>query len=113
MSFTEVMEDIGRAIDVVGVVIIIGGIVYTTAELGIRRSWNTDGYARYRRGIGRAILLGLEILIAADIIRTIAVTPTFQSIGVLALIVLVRTFLSFTLTLETEGRWPWERRPEP
>ena len=112
MSFTEVMEDVGRVVDVAGVVIIIGGIVYTTAEIGLRHAWNADGYTRYRRGIGRSILLGLELLIAADIIRTIAVTPTFQSIGVLALIVLVRTFLSFTLTLEIEGRWPWQRRPE-
>ena len=66
-------------------------------------------YRAYRQGIGRAILLGLELLVAADIIRTVAVDPSFRSVGVLAVIVAVRTFLSFTLEVELEGRWPWQR----
>jgi len=57
-----------------------------------------------------AILLGLEALVAADIIRTVAVTPTFAGVGVLAIIVLIRTFLSFTLELEIDGRWPWQKK---
>jgi uncharacterized membrane protein len=58
-------------------------------------------------------LLGLEFLVAADIIRTVAVTPTFRSVGVLAVIVVIRTFLSFSLELEITGRWPWQKKPEP
>jgi uncharacterized membrane protein len=58
--------------------------------------------------VGRAILLGLEFLVGGDIIRTVAVSPTFTSVGVLALIVLVRTFLSFSLEVELDGRWPWQ-----
>ncbi len=59
--------------------------------------------------VDRSILLGLELLVAADIIRTVAVTPTFQSVGVLAIIVVIRTFLSFSLELEITGRWPWQK----
>ena len=60
-------------------------------------------------GLGRAILLGLEFLVAGDIIRTVAISPTVSSVGVLAVIVLIRTVLSATLTVEVEGRWPWQR----
>ena len=67
-------------------------------------------YRAYRQNIGRAILLGLEFLVAADIIRTVAVSPTFRSAGVLAIIVLIRTFLSMALQLELEGRWPWQKK---
>ena len=63
--------------------------------------------------MGRAILLGLEFLVAADIIHTIAVDPTFTSVGVLSIVVLVRTFLSFTLDVELEGRWPWQQQRAP
>ena len=69
-------------------------------------------YRRYRQGIGRAILLGLEVLVAADIIRTVAVSPTFESVGVLAIIVVVRTFLSITLQVELESRFPWQKAPD-
>ncbi len=64
-------------------------------------------YDDYRVRIGRTLLLGLEILVAADIVKTVALEPTFSSLGVLAGLVLVRTFLSWTLVLEIEGRWPW------
>lgn len=69
-------------------------------------------YRPYRQFLGRSILLGLELLVAADIIRTVAVTPTLTSITVLAGIVLIRTFLSFSLELEITGRWPWQKVPE-
>ena len=69
-------------------------------------------YRSYRQLLGRSILLGLELLVAADIIRTVAVTPTFESVGVLAIIVLIRTFLSFSLELEITGRWPWQTQRE-
>jgi hypothetical protein len=66
-------------------------------------------YRRYRANLGRGILLGLELLVAADIIGTVAVTPSLQNLAVLGLIVLIRTFLSFSLEVEIEGRWPWQR----
>jgi uncharacterized membrane protein len=67
-----------------------------------------DQYRIFRQRLGRAILLGLELLVAADIIRTVAVTPTFTSAGVLGVIVVIRTFLSFSLEVELEGRLPWQ-----
>jgi uncharacterized membrane protein len=71
-------------------------------------------YADFRKFLGRSILLGLELLVAADIIRTVAVTPTVRSVSVLAGIVLIRTFLSFSIELETTGHWPWEKKsPTP
>jgi uncharacterized membrane protein len=67
-------------------------------------------FRAYRRRLGRAILLGLEVLVAADIIRTVAISPTFENVAVLGLIVLIRTFLSFSLEVEIDGRWPWHPR---
>ena len=69
----------------------------------------TDRYRTYRQDLGRAILLGLEFLIAGDIIRTVGVAPTLENVFILALIVVIRTFLSMALQLEVEGRWPWQR----
>lgn len=68
-------------------------------------------YRAFRQDLGRAILLGLELLVGADIIRTVSEIPTLEKVLVLAIIVLIRTFLSFTLEVELEGRWPWQRRP--
>ena len=70
----------------------------------------SDAYAPYRQSLGRAILLGLEFLVAGDIIRTVAIAPTFSSVGVLGAIVVIRTFLSVALQVETEARWPWQPR---
>ena len=106
---------IGTAIDVVGVAaIVIGSLVVTALFIrGVRRGQALHAaYRAYRQGLGRAILLGLEFLVAGDIIRTVAVSPTFRSVGVLAVIVAVRTFLSISLEVELEGRWPWQARPE-
>lgn len=112
MQFTEVIETAGQVLDGAGVAaIVIGGFIGTIRFLRqlaehqeFERAYNT-----YRRGLGRAILLGLEFLVAADIIRTVAISPTFTSVGVLALIVLVRTFLSYSLELELTGKWPWQQ----
>ncbi|WP_082167194.1 DUF1622 domain-containing protein [Methylobacterium aquaticum] len=80
------------------------------AVRGARRASGWSGaYGLYRASFGRGILLGLEFLVAADIIRTVAVTPTVQSVTVLALIILIRTFLSISLKAEIEGAWPWQR----
>jgi len=87
-------------------------VATVTAVVALIRTGPSDGvYHRYRRSLGRFILLGLELLVAADIIRTVAIAPTFETVGILGLIVLIRTFLSFTLELEITGRWPWQREP--
>jgi uncharacterized membrane protein len=112
VSFLELMESIGKAVDAGGVVIIVVGIALASVSALQRLSRrDSDTYETYRRRLGRSILLGLEFLVAADIIRTVAVTPTFASVGVLGLIVLIRTFLSFSLELEITGRWPWQKGP--
>jgi uncharacterized membrane protein len=112
-DFKDWVETVGKVLDGVGVAVVVLGIaVATVVFLSRVRSQPFDAVFRaYRQGLGRAILLGLEILVAADIVRTVAVSPTFQSAGVLALIVLIRTFLSFSLQVEIEGRWPWQPRP--
>ncbi len=112
MEFNEVIEFVGKALDVAGVAVIVGGIVAATIVHagGLRGGEAPEQYRRYRQGIGRAILLGLEILVGADIIRTVAVDPTFANAGVLAIIVAIRTFLSFSLEVELEGHWPWQQR---
>ena len=112
MEFQQIMETAGKAVDAAGVVAIVLGAAVSTglAAADWLRGQRNTVYETYRRRLGRSILLGLELLVAADIIRTVAVTPTFQSVGVLAIIVLIRTFLSFSLELEITGRWPWQKR---
>jgi uncharacterized membrane protein len=110
VGFIESVELVGTVIDGVGVAIIaIGAVVAAGIALGrlLRRS--TDTYRVFREQLGRSILLGLEFLVAADIIRTVAVTPNARSVAVLAGIVAIRTFLSFSLELEITGRWPWQK----
>ena len=111
MSFVEIIEGIGKAIDGVGVAVIAGGAVLALfMTVGRIRREDGGAYDFFRRRLGRAILLGLEFLVAADIIRTVAVTPTAESVAVLGGIVLIRTFLSFSLQLEMTGAWPWQQR---
>lgn len=110
--FHEVMALIGLALDATGVVIVAFGGLLAIAEALLRRGSSTsERYRILRQDLGRAILLGLEFLIAGDIIRSVVVDPTMMNVVVLGLIVLIRTFLSMTLQLEVEGRWPWQRLP--
>lgn len=108
-SFTNIVETVGLAIDGAGVLVIVLGLL--TAAFRFVLSFRTieDPYRQLRQDIGRGILLGLELLVAADIIRTVAVTPTLQGVLILGIIVLIRTFLSMALQVELEGRWPWRR----
>lgn len=107
------MELVGKCVDAAGVAVIVVGVAWATIVAAAQLVQKRDGiYEQYRRLLGRSILLGLEFLVAADIIRTVAVTPTFYSVGVLAIIVIIRTFLSFSLELEITGRWPWQK-PAP
>ncbi|MDR3662333.1 MAG: DUF1622 domain-containing protein [Mycobacterium sp.] len=106
----EIIETIGKVIDAVGVAVIVGGAAIALAATVVRMRGSEGGaYEAFRRQLGRSILLGLEFLVAADIIRTVAVTPTAQSVAVLAGIVAIRTFLSFSLQVEMTGSWPWQR----
>jgi uncharacterized membrane protein len=100
---------VGTCIEIFGVFIIVAGILWSTSLFMPPRAdkWQYD---RYKIRIGRSLLLGLEVLVAADIIKTIAIELTFTSLGLLAGLVLVRTFLSWTLVLEIDGRWPWQRQ---
>jgi uncharacterized membrane protein len=111
VTIVEFIEATGRAIDAAGVAVIAGGAVgaFVFAIRRLRRH-DGDAYVTFRHQLGRAIILGLEFLVAADIIRTVAVTPDGQSVAVLAGIVLIRTFLSFSLQLEMTGAWPWQKR---
>jgi uncharacterized membrane protein len=109
MLFGDIIETIGKVIDAVGVAVIVIGAL-AAAVLTAFRMREGDAYRRFRQQLGRSILLGLELLVAADIIRTVAVTPTLESVGVLAGIVVIRTFLSWSLELEITGAWPWQKR---
>ena len=113
MEFQEIIETVGKVIDAAGVAaMVIGALIGSVIALrGLLRR-QAGVYVAYRRFLGRSILLGLELLVAADIIRTVAITPTLESVAVLAAIVLIRTFLSFSLELEITGRWPWQKRQD-
>lgn len=113
---SDAVEIVGKAVDWVGVGVIAVGLVIATGLFLVhiaRRADADESYGLYRQRVGKAILLGLEFLVAADIIRTVAVSPSFRGVGVLGVIVLVRTFLSFTLEVELEGRWPWQNKTKP
>jgi len=116
ITFDDAVEFIGQVIDGIGIAILVTGaaaaLVPYLARLIRRRATNND-YLRVRRRLGRAILLGLEFLVAADIIRTVVISPTLGSVAALGLIVLIRTFLSATLQVEIEGQWPWQREESP
>jgi uncharacterized membrane protein len=108
-STTALIELVARAVELVGIAVMVLGAAWASAVAARRALGRAGGaYHEYRANLGRAILLGLEFLVFADIIGTVAIEPTFENLGVLALIVLVRTFLSFTLELEVTGRWPWD-----
>src|SRR4030095_10630871 len=107
-SFRHIMEVVGTSVDGVGGFIVAGGMLVATARLAVHRAHDTGNYySLYPQDVGRAILLGLEFLIAGDIIRTVVVAPTMQNVLVLGMIVLIRTFLSLSLQLEIEGKLPW------
>jgi uncharacterized membrane protein len=121
VDFEEAVGRLGLAIDGLGVGVMVIGLVVALlmylSRLAKRDRDPQDLYRQARVSAGRSILMGLELLVAGDIIRTVAVSPSFRSVGVLAVIVLIRTFLSFTLEMEISGRWPWQtdrsQAPEP
>ena len=108
----HVVDQLAKLLELVGVAIILGGIVlasvYFVREGARTRAWRT-AYDQFRSNLGRGILLGLELLVGADIISTITAPLTFESVTLLGAIVVIRTFLSFSLETEIEGCWPWKR----
>lgn len=108
-NFTQIADTISWFVDGSGVAIIVLGLMFAVGRFVSMPAPPQGRYRRFRQDIGRGILLGLEFLVAADIIRTVAVAPTLENVLVLGLIVLIRTFLSMALQVELEGRWPWQR----
>ena len=109
-SVDQFIRIVGSGIEIFGVLIIVIGIAWSTFRQ-LRQPISEQDSDLYKIRIGRSLLLGLEVLVAADIVKTVAHELTFMSLGLLAGLVLVRTFLSWTLVLEIEGRWPWQREP--
>lgn len=112
MTFHDVIYLSAKVLEGAGVAVIVGGVavvMLVTAWHGARRRDVKHWYRQTRQGVGRTIMLGLEILVGADIIRTVAEVPSLYQIAVLAGIVAIRTFLSFTLEAELEGQWPWQK----
>jgi uncharacterized membrane protein len=107
-TISLVIRLVGTAIETFGVFIIVAGIAWSTLQ-GVFSRITAGSYDRYKTSIGRSLLLGLEVLVAADIVKTIALDLTFTSLGLLAGLVVVRTFLSWSLFLEIEGHWPWHQ----
>ena len=115
----EIIHAVTRMVEIAGIaVILLGALVSAALYLrGVARDGAGAAYKALRSNLGRSILLGLELLVAADIINTVAIEPTLDSLAVLAGIVLIRTFLSFALEVEIEGKWPWRTatadKPKP
>ena len=109
--FTAWVENAAMGIELLAVAIIVGVIVFATLVYSSRivsRRADADSYAEYRHQVARALLLGLEILVAADVIRTVALQPTLNNVLVLGVLVVIRTFLGWSLVVEIEERWPWQ-----
>jgi uncharacterized membrane protein len=112
-TILELVELAALGIELLAVGIIIVALLYGTVQYGLHvlgvRTTAGNAYTHYKFTLARALLLGLEVLVAADVVRTVALDTTIESVVVLGLLVLVRTFLSWALVVETEGRWPWHR----
>jgi uncharacterized membrane protein len=114
IHYREIIETVGTVVETVGVAIMVIGATIATVRFLFRRHGDTiRAYRLCRQDMGRAILLGLEFLVAGDIIDTVVVDPTLDNVKVLGLIILIRTFLSIALQLEVEGRWPWQHEHPP
>jgi uncharacterized membrane protein len=111
MEFSSLLTDVAQAFEAIGTAVLVVGLIWSVAFAV--KTWRAvggrKGYQALRATFGGVLLLGLEILVAADLIRTVAVSPTLLNVGVLGLIVLIRTFLSLSLQVEIEGELPWRR----
>jgi uncharacterized membrane protein len=114
-AILDVIEYFAVAIEILAVAIIVVGISWATYAFLTHRAARHDPNRDkiYRQRLGRTLLVGLEVLVAADIVRTVALDPSLESVGILGLLVLIRTFLSWSLVVEIERRWPWQGKSEP
>ena len=115
MDYEHLVAGSARIVEIAGVAVLLLGALFAAGAFAKRLARRVDfhhAYHNLRADLGRAILLGLELLVIADIIGTVAIEPTLQNLTVLAVIVVIRTFLSFALELEVSGRWPWQRAQE-
>jgi uncharacterized membrane protein len=112
VSYEQTISDVVKVVEAVGAgIMVLGGLgAFVVFVPRVLRGETPQPYEDLRRNLGRSILLGLEVLIVADIVRTIIVDPTLESVAVLAVIVVIRILLSFSLEVEIEGVWPWRRR---
>jgi len=111
-TFTTVMDHVAQGFEALGAAILVVGVIWSfvLAAVAARRSgWTAQAYLVLRQAFGGTLLLGLEVLVAADLLRTVAVAPSLNNVYVLGLIVVIRTFLSFSLETEIEGVAPWRR----
>ena len=111
-TFTTVMDHVAQGFEALGAAILVVGVIWSfvLAAVAARRSgWTAQAYLVLRQAFGGTLLLGLEVLVAADLLRTVAVAPSLNNVYVLGLIVAIRTFLSFSLETEIEGVAPWRR----
>jgi uncharacterized membrane protein len=108
-------EDVSELIEIIAIVVISLSVVlaFASGAVTLRRDGLAETVEVIKRHIGRGLLLGLDLLIAADVIRTVTLEPTLTNVAALGLLVVVRTFLAWSLVVELEGRWPWQRRPDP
>ena len=112
-GFVSYIESVSRAFEAIGVLILVVGFVFAVVRAGRMLVTDHDGrgaYDRMRSIFGKSVLLGLEVLVAADLIRTIAVEPNLTNLTVLLMLVLIRTFLSWALDVELDGVWPWRKQ---
>jgi len=110
----EAIETAALGIELLAVIVIVLSVVLGTGRFILHaRQRVADAYEQYRVHLAKALLLGLEFLVAADIVRTVALEATLLSVGILALLVVVRTFLSWSLVVEIEGHWPWRGADQP
>lgn len=115
MDVFQIAFVLGEMLDLVGVAIIVIGILLASAVFikdffAFKTIAGHDIYKKYRANLGRAILIGLEVLVGGDIIRSVVGQPDFSTVGLLAIIVLIRTFLSITFDMEVENKWPWQKK---
>ncbi|HKL36458.1 MAG TPA: DUF1622 domain-containing protein [Salegentibacter sp.] len=105
------IDQVAKVTEAIGVLTIFIGSLYSIGKYLVRlKRTNSEGYLELRQSVGKSILLGLEILIAADIMATVVTKPSLRSVSILGLIVLIRTFLSLSLQVELEGKFPWQRK---
>ena len=111
-TIREVIEWAALIIEILGATVIIAGVIKVTMTRGVLRSLaqidKPGTHETFKHQLGKTLLLGLELLVAGDVVRTVALDPTLTNVGVLGMLVVIRTFLSWSLTVEMEGRWPWQ-----